>query len=378
MKVGRNDPCPCGSGAKYKRCCLPGAGGTGGFPPSILSWALREQAERAELQAMGIRINYVRPALLEGQKYWALGSRLYRTRGDLSFHDFLIETLAHVLGDEWWSNQRSRSPDDRHFLAKCFDNFHRMREFGCLEPGIATYSAESPGGLVHHLRSVAFDVATLMHRSHLSDHLLRRLRHRDQYQGARYEIGIAAVFSRLDCDVEFYDTAARGRHPEFVASIRDSEIQIAVEAKSKHREGVINVRGVFDESDVKTDIRRQLREARKQNPGNLPFMIFVDINLPPRPDLRLPDKSWMLDLTRKLQRQSAASRTPDPVTLTAVTNFAQHYDRNRPASPGEFLMIHPEKVKYPVPRDFLADIQRALISYGNVPNFDTREEASVA
>jgi tetratricopeptide (TPR) repeat protein len=22
-KVGRNDPCPCGSGQKYKRCCLP-------------------------------------------------------------------------------------------------------------------------------------------------------------------------------------------------------------------------------------------------------------------------------------------------------------------------------------------------------------------
>src|SRR5512134_1269713 len=22
-KVGRNDPCPCGSGKKYKQCCLP-------------------------------------------------------------------------------------------------------------------------------------------------------------------------------------------------------------------------------------------------------------------------------------------------------------------------------------------------------------------
>ena len=22
MKVGRNDPCPCGSGMRYKRCCL--------------------------------------------------------------------------------------------------------------------------------------------------------------------------------------------------------------------------------------------------------------------------------------------------------------------------------------------------------------------
>jgi hypothetical protein len=25
-KIGRNDPCPCGSGLKYKKCCLPLAG----------------------------------------------------------------------------------------------------------------------------------------------------------------------------------------------------------------------------------------------------------------------------------------------------------------------------------------------------------------
>jgi preprotein translocase subunit SecA len=23
LKVGRNDPCPCGSGKKYKKCCYP-------------------------------------------------------------------------------------------------------------------------------------------------------------------------------------------------------------------------------------------------------------------------------------------------------------------------------------------------------------------
>lgn len=22
-KIGRNEPCPCGSGKKYKRCCIP-------------------------------------------------------------------------------------------------------------------------------------------------------------------------------------------------------------------------------------------------------------------------------------------------------------------------------------------------------------------
>ncbi|MDI7269463.1 MAG: SEC-C metal-binding domain-containing protein [Myxococcota bacterium] len=25
-KVGRNDPCPCGFGKKYKKCCLPKEG----------------------------------------------------------------------------------------------------------------------------------------------------------------------------------------------------------------------------------------------------------------------------------------------------------------------------------------------------------------
>ena len=32
MKVGRNDPCPCGSGKKYKACCL-GKHGAGAAMP---------------------------------------------------------------------------------------------------------------------------------------------------------------------------------------------------------------------------------------------------------------------------------------------------------------------------------------------------------
>ena len=54
-KVGRNDPCPCGSGKKYKRCCMRNSpqepqaplsprfrfesgsyGGAGSFVPSIV------------------------------------------------------------------------------------------------------------------------------------------------------------------------------------------------------------------------------------------------------------------------------------------------------------------------------------------------------
>jgi hypothetical protein len=41
-KIGRNDACPCGSGKKYKHCCLPG------YAPSItLQWARQhEESER--------------------------------------------------------------------------------------------------------------------------------------------------------------------------------------------------------------------------------------------------------------------------------------------------------------------------------------------
>src|ERR1700733_13580159 len=42
-KTGRNDPCHCGSGKKYKHCCLPG------FVPSIDSLLVRQHAESERL-----------------------------------------------------------------------------------------------------------------------------------------------------------------------------------------------------------------------------------------------------------------------------------------------------------------------------------------
>ena len=51
--IGRNDPCPCGSGKKYKRCCLgkdapaPGAWTTGERDSALAS--LMRFAQRAEL-----------------------------------------------------------------------------------------------------------------------------------------------------------------------------------------------------------------------------------------------------------------------------------------------------------------------------------------
>ena len=37
MNPGRNDPCPCGSGKKYKHCCLNAANSTADSP-EMLTW----------------------------------------------------------------------------------------------------------------------------------------------------------------------------------------------------------------------------------------------------------------------------------------------------------------------------------------------------
>ena len=40
MKTGRNDPCPCGSGKKYKRCCLVNEAKKHSFRAKALLWTI--------------------------------------------------------------------------------------------------------------------------------------------------------------------------------------------------------------------------------------------------------------------------------------------------------------------------------------------------
>jgi hypothetical protein len=69
-KIGRNDPCPCGSGKKYKHCCLPG------YAPSIDHvWARQhEESDRLtrEITRFAMR---------------KFGERIYEAWQDFNMHD---------------------------------------------------------------------------------------------------------------------------------------------------------------------------------------------------------------------------------------------------------------------------------------------------
>ena len=64
-EIGRNDPCPCGSGKKYKRCCLLAAGTPSG------SWTLAErQGVQIALGRFGWRHEFDGDRAVAEARFW--------------------------------------------------------------------------------------------------------------------------------------------------------------------------------------------------------------------------------------------------------------------------------------------------------------------
>jgi hypothetical protein len=133
--VGRNEPCPCGSGRKYKKCCL----GTGGVAPytqadrdAALQRLLREihpdDVEAARERFWGkhlpLRERWKDAVLLEMAEnvfqFWMFFDEL---EGD--------ETLAEFLLDE----DRDMSPGERRYLEMGRASAMRLYEVVGVEPG---------------------------------------------------------------------------------------------------------------------------------------------------------------------------------------------------------------------------------------------------
>lgn len=294
--------------------------------PAIVAMRERIEAQRvATLRRLredfGVWINFVAPNEHQGRKVWAIGSRVYLDRpARETFHEFLLHVLRGTLGEGWRARQASAK--DAHFLLRCFDEYHSWASAHAkiVPPAKGVWSAQ-PNGWAQYLRSLAWDIATLIHAcpGELPDRLVDRLRNNVEYQSARYEIAVAALFARLDCEIEFLDEddALRGkRRVEFVATHRPSRQQVAVEAKSRRRSGVLNEPGEFDESDaLRGDaraVRRLFVQALRKDVADMPYFVFIDVNAPAEPDARDFDRRWQQDVQRWMGRfPEATPEHPD-------------------------------------------------------------------
>ncbi len=328
--------------------------------------ARHEHTARILREQYGIYISFVPPAQYQGQKVWAIGSRLYLNRPPKeTFTEFIVSVLGSTLGEEWMAEQESRPEDERHFVRRAYSKaMEWTRTMEVQEDGLL---AGVPNGWMQYLISLAFDVASLIQAAEVPESLMRRLRTHDQYQGARYEVAVAAIFARLGCQIEFMvDEEHPEKHPEFIATHPEMGVRIAVEAKSRHRPGVIHRPGDHDDEEAQRgDVQRLYKRAVEKAPADgTPFMIFLDVNAPPTPDVPAFEKQWQRDI-----REWLPPADPDDKGYLAlcVTNYSPHYAGDDVGVSGEFVFIESRFVRDQLPDEFRTMLLTALNTYGRVP-----------
>lgn len=260
-KTGRNEPCPCGSGKKYKRC--HGSLDQPNIIPRQISAAEAEALylQRQRQQGLG------RPIISTeafGQRLIAVKNKLYYSKKWQTFHDFLCAYLPDVLGAEWGNSEITKPFEQRHPILVWYHYLCEHQQKYVKEPGVP-YSAPMTGAVAAYMR-LAYDLYALEHNSELQSKLLSRLRNIDNFYGARYEVFVAAALIRAGFKIEFEDEDdRRSSHCEYTATFIRTGKAFSVEAKQR--------------SGNKFRLGRQLNRALKKQASHQ-RLIFIEINAP--------------------------------------------------------------------------------------------------
>jgi hypothetical protein len=303
--LNRKDPCPCGSGKKVKRCH-----GASNFEP------------QRSYQVQG------RPIVTTStpdKTIWAVGSRVFFHRANMTFHEFLFQYLADLLNRKWIVAEGQKDPKEQHHIFKCYQSYERISKEARSGTSAKVFRMK-PDGATTSLLTLAYDCYQMEHSGNaMPNSWKKRLRDREAFQGVRYEILVAALFCRMGFKLEFLEDV-QTKHCEFIATHTNYELPVAVEAKSRRRQGILHESGPFDfEKSVKGDIERLYRDALTHAPGDKPFVIFIDLNAPSTAS-EFPDKQWYQDVKdRILSLHKPSKHEPDPYSQFVVTNFAFHY-----------------------------------------------------
>jgi SEC-C motif-containing protein len=373
MSLGRNEPCPCGSGKKYKSCCLPATQRDSEPAPSI-SGSAELQARLSEIREFQKSYGQVKPVLsaeFKQHRFVAIGNKFHWSEKWKTFPDFLFAYLKIQFGREWWQSEVHKAAAERHPIVQwCFELGQWQKQ---QVPEVNGLFRMPRGGVVAAYLLAAYDLFVLDNHQRLQARIIDRLKNRDQFQGARYELLVTATLIRAGFEIDFEDESDSTRkHPEFLATHRATGEVIAVEAKSRHRPGILGRDGDCESPEqLKLGVRRLLNKAAEKTALH-PMVIFVDLNMP-QTRLSPHDEAWHHDLREDVGRLGIDAKGQWPFALAAITNFPYHYQDITDNEPIRLCnIIEPVGPQRAIQnRRVIEDIERSLGQFGTVPrDFD--------
>ncbi len=221
---------------------------------------------------------------------------------------------------------------------------------------------------------LAYDLYVLRDNMRLQDAVVRRLKNRDQFQGARYELFVAATMIRAGFEIDYEDeTDPTSKHPEFVATDKGTGQVVAVEAKSRHRPGVLGRLGESESvAGFRLGIRRLLRDALRK-PTEVPYLVFIDANMPPAIASPLSPVNWTDEVMEAVHSTDAGVTKSglyvgSNFNLLVVTNNPDHYGLEGARILGDvYFTVWPQTAARPLRHPEIRDrIERALRQFGNI------------
>lgn len=381
-RIGRNDKCPCGSGRKYKKChlsqheSLPSLIIPDAFNKELPREAithlnyqrLKHEAEKEMLAKYGFHLSHIEQEF-QGKRYRAVFSRLVARPMNETFHEFIVDLLKQQTGVEWGNEQLQLPREKRHFIIFCYEEFMKWLKTGLKTDPDGRFSGRT-NGYAQWFISLAFDVYCLSHVNRLPDVLINRLKNWNEFQGALYEIKIAAIFARLGCEIEFLpkDKVCRA---EFLAIHKQSGSEFLVEAKSRQKDGVYHRPGEYDDYRAnKGDVHHLLNSAMNKETDEKPFLIFIDVNAPlSPPKTPTDDIQWIKDVKKFTYKFAGTPEKPAKQNFIVYTNFSSHLLKRDASQTTEYVICKESYPRSPLPNDdLLENLEPGLKNYGSVPD----------
>ncbi len=330
----------------------------------------KKQKEHVEFQHKYGQGKEIISTKWQGKRVVAVGSTVHLSPIDetKTFHDFLSKYIRTEFGSDWGNEELKKPLSERHIVMQWYSSTRNLQKNKGVPSADGIYSAVMDGPTAAYY-NLAYQLYLIRHNSKLKDEFLRRLRDPLQFQGARYELFVAATFVRAGFEIQFEDESdGSSRHPEFIATHLDTKQKIAVEAKSRHRSGQLGQPGPPPlKEKIKARVGTLLNDAFDKNPS-VPYIIFLDVNFPPeeKPDHQM--RKWMIEVesSQALKREVDEK---DPFNMIIFTNQPHHYGaESEPDPPIEAFCWLAKNPKIQIIRpDLLHSVWTAVGLYGKIP-----------